>query len=265
MSFLAHVRECALGALLVFLEYNGSLITTDGSRRIATMLQNTISFHESVPAHRQPEEIAHRLIPALQLQDLLIMVQRRVLQCFTRLIGLSHLEGTGILSHSNLLSLAITAFAEPPSPSDQSIESSITSSPSNFESLWELADNWGFGINGLVRGHHVEVLGHDRGRKVLEDIVIITDEEKGLDDIVRLPHSPRPTKFADDSSYRHLYAELWNMTPWACTCSELLTLARKLTLRQLRLSMLQSTYLRLSFLYSLRRFRKAVWSSLPCF
>ena len=212
MSFLAHVRECALGALLVFLEYNGSLITTDGSKRIATMLQNTITFHESVPAHRQPEEIAHRLTPALQLQDLVIMVQRRVLQCFTKLISLSHLEATGILSHSNLLSLAITAFAEPPSPSDQSIELSIASSPSNFESLWELADNWGFGINGLVCGHRVEVLGHDRGRKVLEDIEIIMDEEEGLDDTVRLPFSLVSTKFADDSSYQHLCVELWNTT-----------------------------------------------------
>lgn len=185
-SFLAHVRECALGALLVFLEYNGSLLTTDGSRRIATMLQNTIAFYELVSTHRQSEEIANRLIPALQLRDLLIMVQRRVLQCFTRLISLSHLEHAGILSHSNLLSLAITAFAEPESASPQDIESSIASSASNFESLWELADNWAFGVNGLVRGYCVEVLGRDRERKVLGDSEVITDEE-GIDDIVRFP------------------------------------------------------------------------------
>ena len=208
-SFLAHVRECALGALLVFLEFNGSLITTDGSRRIATMLQNTISFYESIPPHRQLEEGANRLIPALQLQDLMIMVQRRVLQCFTRLISLSHLEGSGVLSHSNLLSLAITAFAEPESASHQSIESSIASSVSNFDSLWELADNWGFGVNGLVRGHRVELVGRDRGRKVLGEIEIIIDEEEGIDDTVRVP-APAFIKLADHRSCLHQWAEHWN-------------------------------------------------------
>ena len=185
-SFLAHVRECALGALLVFLEYNGSLITTDGSRRIATMLQNTIAFNESVSAHRQPEEVASRLIPSLQLQDLIILVQRRVLQCFTRLISLSHLERAGILSHSNLLSLAVTAFSEPASASSQSIESSIASSASNFESLWDLADNWAFGVNGLVQGYGVEVLGRDHDRKVLGNVDIIREVEEGIDETVRV-------------------------------------------------------------------------------
>ncbi len=199
-SFLAHVRECALGALLVFLEYNGSLITTDGSRRIATMLQNTIAFYESVPTHRQPEEIANRLTPALQLQDLMILVQRRVLQCFIRLINLSRLEHTGILSHSNLLSLAITAFAEPESASNQNSESSIASSASNFESLWELADNWGFGVNGLIRGYRVEVLSRDRDRKVIGDFEIIMDEEEGIDDAVRCAPVCTSMQFADRCS-----------------------------------------------------------------
>jgi HEAT repeat-containing protein 5 len=182
-SFLAHVRECALGALLVFLEYNGSLITTDGSRRIATMLQNTSAFYESVPIHRQPEDIANRLIPTLQLQDLMIMVRRRVLQCFTRLISLTHLEHIGIMSQSNLLGLAITAFAEPESASSQNTESLIANSASNFESLWDLADNWGYGVNGLIRGYRVSVPGRDCDRKVLGDFEIAMDEEERTDDV----------------------------------------------------------------------------------
>lgn len=190
VSFLAHVRECALGALLVFLEYNGSLITTDGARRIATMLQNSISFHESVPTHRQPEEVSNRLIPALQLQDLMIMVQRRVLQCFTRLISLSHLEHAGILSQSNVLSLTITAFAAPENPSHQNIESSIASAASNFESLWDMNDNWGFGVNGLIRGYRVEVLGRDRDRRLLGNWGTTVDEEEGIDDAVRRTPAP---------------------------------------------------------------------------
>lgn len=189
-SFLAHVRDCALGALLVFLEYNGSLITTDGSRRVATMLQNTIAFCESVPAHRESEDVANRLIPALQLQDFMIMVQRRVLQCFTKLISLSHVEHSGILS-TNLLNLSVTAFAEPESASHQNLESLIASSASNFENLWEIADNWAFGVNGLVRGCSVEVPSRERNRKVLGNFEIAVDEEEGIDDTVRfVPVSP---------------------------------------------------------------------------
>lgn len=184
-SFLAHVRECALGALLVFLEYNGSLVTMDGSKRITEMLQNTIAFYQSIPTHRQPEEIANRLLPALQLPDIVIMVQRRVLQCFTRLLSISHLEHAGTLSHSNLLSLAISGFAEPESASNQNIESSIASSASSFESLWDLTDNWGSGVNGLIRGYHIEALGRDRDRRVLGEFEIIADKEEGIDDIVR--------------------------------------------------------------------------------
>lgn len=185
ISFLAHVRECALGAMLVFLEYNGSLVTTDGSRRIAMMLQNTIAFYESVSVQRQVEEIANRLMPALQLQDLMIMVRRRVLQCFTKLISFSHLENAGILTHSNLLSLAITAFAGPESSSHQNIESSIATSASNFESLWDLADNWGSGVNGLVRGYRIEVLGRDEDRRMLGELGVVMEQEEGIDDIVR--------------------------------------------------------------------------------
>jgi HEAT repeat-containing protein 5 len=184
-SFLAHVRECALGALLIFLEHNGPLITADGARRIAAMLQNTISFDESVSWHRQPEEIANRLIPALQLQDLMIMVRRRVLQCFVKLIGFNHLDSASILSQSNLLSLAISAFAEPQSASGQNLESLIATSASNFESLWELADNWGFGVNGLVRGFRVELLGRDSERRYLSYQKMAMDEEEGIDDTVR--------------------------------------------------------------------------------
>jgi HEAT repeat-containing protein 5 len=193
MSFLAHVRECALGALLVFLDYNGSLITTDGARRIAAMLQNTISFDESVPVQKQPDELVDRLTTALQLQNLMVMVRRRVLQCFAKLINLSHFESAGILSNSNLLALAIEAFAEPGTFSPQNLESLINISASTFESVWDVTDNWGYGVNGLIRGCSIEALGRDSDRKVLGDLDHVIGEERGVDDAVRIAPGSGPT------------------------------------------------------------------------
>jgi hypothetical protein len=150
MSFLAHVRECALTSILVFLEFNGKLVTADGARRIATMLQNTISFLDNLPPLKSSEDISHRLSPSLQLVDFATMVRRRVLQCFTKLVSLNHPNLTDILS-SNILGLAISSFADPDVTSANPLESSIAGSAANFESLWTLEDNFGFGVTGLAK------------------------------------------------------------------------------------------------------------------
>ncbi|MBE3112290.1 MAG: hypothetical protein IMZ46_17580, partial [Acidobacteria bacterium] len=77
-SFLAHVRECALGSILAFLQFNQRLLTVDVCKRIATMLQNTTAFTKTLPAKKTTDDTSQRLIPALQLQDINMMVQRRV-------------------------------------------------------------------------------------------------------------------------------------------------------------------------------------------
>lgn len=182
LSFLAHVRECALSALLIFLEYNGSLLTTDSSKRVATLLQNTIAFVEGLGRRRQTEEIANRLITALQLPDFQIMVQRRILQCFTRLISLQHLGGADISLHANLLSLAINSLAEPESDSSRS-SSAMAINLTSFESLWVLADNWGFGVTGYTTGDCARVLSRDTGRRSLGDFGSL-DTEPGIDELV---------------------------------------------------------------------------------
>lgn len=155
MSFLAHVRECALGSILVFLEFNSKLVTLDGSRRIATMLQNTIAFLDELPRPKSAEDISQRLFPSLQLHDFSTMVRRRVLQCFSKLVNLEHAD---VLSQSNLLSLAISSFADPGFITAKPQESSISNSAINFENLWDLGDNFGFGVTGLVREHIAEAL-----------------------------------------------------------------------------------------------------------
>ncbi|KAL2752679.1 hypothetical protein ACRALDRAFT_1077843 [Sodiomyces alcalophilus JCM 7366] len=158
-SFLTHVRECALGSILAFLQYNSRLLTVDVSKRIATMLQNTTAFLRSLPAKKTSEDVTQRLAPALQLQDLDMMVQRRVLQCYTKLVNLSPAGGSEALLQSNLLTLAISLFSDPENyaPSS-SLSASIANAAATFETIWDVGDNSGFGITGLVSGFNIRPL-----------------------------------------------------------------------------------------------------------
>lgn len=158
MSFLAHVRECALGALLVFIEYNNTLITTDGARRIAAMLQNTIYFLEGLPSVKSTEEISNRLLPSLQLRDFAIMVRRRVLQCYGKLTSVSMGSNAEVISQSNVLGMAISSFMDPELDVPKSLENSMAVSANNFEGLCDMGDNSGAGITSLLCGYRFKPL-----------------------------------------------------------------------------------------------------------
>lgn len=179
-SFLTHVRECALGAMLVFLEFNSKLVTADGSKRITNMLQNTVQFLESLPTKQSIEEVSQRLSPSLQLHDYSTMTRRRVLQCFTKLVTLSNLGHTEGLSQSNLLGLAVASFADPDTASPKSLESSL----STFESVWETGDNWGYGVTGLVRGFEIEEFPGQYQRDIIPDWASSHSENRAIDDVV---------------------------------------------------------------------------------
>ena len=158
ITYLTHVRECTLGSILSFLEFNGRLITTDVAKRIATMLQNTVEYLEYLPRKKLIDDASQKLFSSLSLQDLVLMVRRRVLQCYSRLIRFSPQASGEILTQSNLLTLAITLLAEPESYTPGSLGSSIANAAGTFESIWEIADNSGFGITGLVRGPCIKSL-----------------------------------------------------------------------------------------------------------
>lgn len=166
ISYLAHVRECALGSILSFLEFNNKLITTDVSKRIAVMLQNTLEFLETLSIKKNSDDTSQRNNSSLQLQDLILMVRRRVLQCYTRLISFSPLASGEILTQSNLVTLAVSLFADPENHAPGSLGSSIANSAGNFESIWDIADNSGFGISGLIQGSIIKSLPgeHDISR-----------------------------------------------------------------------------------------------------
>ncbi|KAK3357004.1 armadillo-type protein [Lasiosphaeria hispida] len=157
-AFLTHVRECALSSILAFLQFNSRLLTVDVSKRIATMLQNTTAFLRTLPSKKTGEDISERLTPALQLHDLEVMVQRRVLQCYTKLVNISPADGTEALLQSNLLTLAISLFADPENYTPSSLSASIANTAGTFDTIWDVGDNSGFGVTSLVRGFNIRAL-----------------------------------------------------------------------------------------------------------
>ncbi|KAG9239350.1 armadillo-type protein [Amylocarpus encephaloides] len=195
-SFLTHVRECALGSILAFLQFNSRLLTVDVSKRIAAMLQNTSAFLKTMPAKKMSDDITQRLTPSLQLHDLDLMVQRRVLQCYTKLVTLSPAGGSEALLQSNLLTLAVSFFADPDNYTPSSISSSIANNASTFDSIWDVGDNCGFGVTGMVRGFKVKKLLSQNEATTQSD----WEEEIGYDAaIARVLLSPICSSLEHDS------------------------------------------------------------------
>ena len=185
-SFLTHVRECALGSIITFLEFNHRLLTVDVSKRIAAMLQSTSAFLKTLPAKKTTEDVSQRLTPAVQLHDLDMMVQRRVLQCYIKLVNLSPAGGSEALLQSNLLTLALSLFADPENYTPSSLSASIANAAGAFDSIWDVGDNTGFGITGLVSGFNVKALPGQHESSNKERIDADTPEDC-IDNLLKSP------------------------------------------------------------------------------
>ncbi|KAL9609438.1 MAG: hypothetical protein Q9167_005793 [Letrouitia subvulpina] len=181
LSYLTHVRECALGSILSFLKSNNRLMTLDVSNRTAVLLQNTIDFLDTLPKKKFNDDPSLRASYSLSLQDLIIMVRRRLLQCYTRLITTGPMVSSEALTESNLLTLAMTMFADPESYLSGSLGASITNSVGTFESIWDIEDNSGFGITGLVRGEHLRPLPAEMSSSGPSPWIDKTGEHESLD------------------------------------------------------------------------------------
>ncbi len=184
VSFLTHVRECALGSILAFLSSNSRLLTTDVSKRIAGLLQNTTEFLDGLQIKKHTEEVSQRLSPAIQLYDLEIMVRRRVFQCYAKLVHLSPIGNSETLLQSSILSLAASSFADPDNYSPSSLGISIASSAGNFESLWDVGDNYGFGVSGLVRGLNLKGICGAKDGKMHRHWLTRQGPEASIDQVV---------------------------------------------------------------------------------
>ncbi|KAI1372972.1 ARM repeat-containing protein [Hypoxylon crocopeplum] len=187
VSYLTHVKECALGSILSFLQFNSRLLTVDVSKRIATMLQNTSVFLRMLPTKKTTDDISQRLTPALQLQDLDMMVQRRVLQCYTMLVNQSPAGGSEALLQSNLLTLVISLFADPENYAASSLSASIANAAGTFETIWDVGDNSGFGVNSLVRGFKVKKLPGQKDDSTDGPQTDEADPDEMIDDLLLSP------------------------------------------------------------------------------
>lgn len=190
VSYLTHVKECALGCIFSFLQFNARLLTVDVSKRIATMLQNTSAFLRMLPPKKTSDDITQRLAPSLQLLDFEMMTQRRVLQCYTKLVNQSPAGGSEALLQSNLLTLAISLFADPENYAPNTLSASIASAAGTFETVWDTNDNSGFGINGLVRSFNMKSLP---GQKEEADDTVAVDEtnpDRIIDSLIQTPICP---------------------------------------------------------------------------
>ncbi|TKA22700.1 hypothetical protein B0A50_07793 [Salinomyces thailandicus] len=152
LSYLAHVRECALASIRSFMTFNQRLLTSDVSRRLSVMLENTVAFLQSLPEKKTSEDPNNRLSAALQLSEYEVMVRRRVFQCFSQLLTLSPAPSIEATAHSTILPLAVASFVDADYYASASLSATIASAAASFESIWDIGDNSGFGVTSLVQG-----------------------------------------------------------------------------------------------------------------
>lgn len=186
-SFLTHVRECALGSIIAFLHFNSRLVTADVAKRLASMLHSTTLFLSYLPSKKTIDDVQARLAASLQLQDLDIMVRRRVFQCFTLLVMSNSHAVPDIVQETNVVSLAISSFADPDNYQPSSLSASIASSAANFETIWDLGDNSGFGVTGLVGEKGLRTIAIDKAFSETLLSVHIEDADSQIEQIARLP------------------------------------------------------------------------------
>lgn len=184
LSYLAHVRECALGSIKAFLAYNQRLLTSDVSRRLLAMLENTVAFLQSLPTKRTSDDPSNRLSAALQLQDYEVMVRRRVFECFSQLLSLSPTGSIEATAHSTILPLAVSSFSDAEYDAPNSLSAAIASAAGSYESIWDLGDNYGFGVSGRIRGLD---LRNPINGKLERHWTSRTDEEAEIDQTLLSP------------------------------------------------------------------------------
>ena len=257
LSFLTHVRECALGSIYAFLAFNGKLMTVDICTRLAVMLQNSIDFVNGLPSRKTTDDVEKKLSPSLQLQDYDLMTRRRVFQCYTQLLKESPSSCHASLVQSSVLTFAVTSFADPDSLSDQSLSSTIATASGNFEIIWELGDNSGFGVTGLINGLQISTIV-EKDTHSSNNFMKKYDSDFLIEQIVRI--------------LRPLYIEEFRLTsprsthrcvlPKSMTQSNFmqgLILCRKCLYQQV-LWMLEFTYSPHLYRFRAREYRKALWS-----
>ncbi|PCH43056.1 ARM repeat-containing protein [Wolfiporia cocos MD-104 SS10] len=146
--FLLHLRESALGAVYCFLKYNSpTLVTPDVTRRVASLLSNSLQFANSFQTRRvgeTPDQTAGEP-KELSLEGREALLRSRIFQCFS-LLG--HAGVTDSVQ-SALLQSAISLFASPEGYTGSSVQAAIASSAGSFTSIWQSVDGYAYGVTDI--------------------------------------------------------------------------------------------------------------------
>ena len=155
-DFLLRVRESALRAVYSFLQHNSGIVTTDITRRIASLLTNALQFATlfSTRHVEQPSEPAPQgEQKGLTLLGTEALLRCRVFQCFASLDLASVTEATQTL----LLQTTISLFASFEGYTGSSVQAAIASSSGAFVNIWQTSDGYAYGLTDIeVKGDVVE-------------------------------------------------------------------------------------------------------------
>ena len=144
-SFLLHVRESALSAILCFLRHNSPiLVTLDVARRLSSLLNNALQFVTAFLAQANDEQLDQPVASGagLTLRVRESLLRRRIYQCF------SSIGFTGITeaTQSSLLQSTITLFASAEGYAGSPVQAAIVSSSGSFNSIWQSTDGYAYGL-----------------------------------------------------------------------------------------------------------------------
>jgi HEAT repeat-containing protein 5 len=143
--FLLHVRECALGAILCFLQHNRTTVTLDVGRRIASILGNALLFANNFVSQTLEEEPTSPTSGGLSLRSREALLRCRVYECFATLGTSNILEST----QSSLLQSTASLFASAEVYSGSSVQAAIASSSGAFTSIWQTSDGYAYGVTSI--------------------------------------------------------------------------------------------------------------------
>lgn len=179
-GFLLHLRECALGAILCFLQNNSTLITLDVSRRVSSLLNNALLFANAWIAQTEDgRENGPTTQPdGVPLATREAMLRRRIYQCYSA-VGFSSLTFSAT---EQLLQSAVTLFASADSYLGSAMQAAIATSAGSFTSIWLSADGYGFGVSQLACAHAATTadgMATDAGERFNRDTI-----EASIDNLV---------------------------------------------------------------------------------
>lgn len=191
-NFLLHVRDSAIGAILCFLRHNSQLLTLDVARRVASLLNNAMSFintfvtqnmeeaSEGMSQNSKPES------QGLSLQDREAFLRRRIYQCYSALGFASVTDG----GQAALLQSAISLFASVEGYTGSAVQAAIASSGGNFNSIWQCVDGYAYGVTSMELSDHglstaIASVGSD-GADQDQDQLYRDGIDMSLDALVRL-------------------------------------------------------------------------------